>query len=301
MSALTVEPDSLSESLHAWALPQLGARVAAVRLTASYREVLSHQPYPAQLAGWLGEGLAASALLMAGLKFEGRLSLQFQSPNALRLLYAECSSEGDLRGIARWQEGHAFSADFRAELTGGLLVLTLESARQRERHQGIVPLEGDNLAECLAAYFQQSEQLETLVLLAADGQQCAGLLAQRLPSEGGHATAVDPDGWNRIGHLLATVGPQELCSSASDTLLERLFHDETRLLREPRSLRLRCRCSRDKVSEVLRQIGREEALAAAESGPAAITCEFCGRVYRFDRVEIEQLFHLAGPASPRLQ
>jgi len=279
----------MSDLLHAWVLPELGVRGAAVRLGAGYRDILKHQPYPDAVGRWLGEALAAAALLQTGIKFNGRLSLQLQGGTALKLLYVESTSDGDLRGIARFAD-EDFSADFADAASGAVLAITLEPHRG-ERYQGIVPLLGDNLAETLEGYFAQSEQLPTRLLLAGDGSHAAGLLLQRLPTEGGSAQVVDPDGWNRALHLLGTVAPTELLNTSSELLLHRLFHDVGQISRDPLPLHVRCRCSRDKVADVLRRIGRDDAFAAThEHGHAQIVCEFCGRTYRFDPIEIEQLF-----------
>lgn len=287
--------------LHAFVLPELGVRGAAVRLGAAYREVLSHQPYPPAAGRWLGEALAASALLLTGLKFSGRLSLQLQGGATLELLYAECTSEGDMRGIARLAEGEAGRKDgFSTASTGAVLAITLEPWERGERYQGIVPLSGDTLGESLEGYFAQSEQLPTRILLAGNGTHAAGLLLQRLPAEGGHGQPIDADGWNRVEHLLGTLGPQELLATDSRLLIHRLFHDAQRIDRDPLPLHLRCRCSREKVADVLRRIGHEEALAASQPlGHAEVVCEFCGKTYRFDPVELEQLFHpqAPGPSS----
>jgi molecular chaperone Hsp33 len=282
--------------LHAFVLPELGVRGAAVRLGAGYREVLGHQPYPAAVGRWLGEALSAAALLQTGIKFSGRLSLQLQGGSGLELMYVECTSEGDLRGIARVAETPVdWGAGFSAVTAGGVLAITLEPYQRGDRYQGVVPLAGDSLGDALEGYFAQSEQLPTRLLLAGDGVHAAGLLLQRLPAEGGSGGWIDPDGWNRVEHLLGTVSPDELLNSPSDLLLHRLFHVADRINRDPLPLHVRCRCSRDKVADVLRRIGREESVAASqELGHAEVICEFCGKVYRFDPVEIAQLF-LPGP------
>lgn len=291
--------------LHAFVLPELGVRGAAVRLGAGYREVLSHQPYPPAVGRWLGEALSAAALLQTGIKFTGRLSLQLQGGSALELLYVESTSEGDLRGIARVAE-RAIDWDmgFAAAVDGAVLAITLEPYQRGDRYQGIVPLAGESLSDALEGYFAQSEQLPTRLLLAGDGQHAAGLLLQRLPFEGGSSQPVDPDGWNRIQHLIGTIQPAELLDTESEVLLHRVFHEFDRINRDPLPLHVRCRCSRDKVADVLRRIGREEAIAAsAEIGHAEVICEFCGKVYRFDPIEIQQLFLQlpVGPMPPRPQ
>jgi len=290
----------MSDLLHALLLPKLGVRGAAVRLGAGYRDILTHQAYPAAVGRWLGEALAASALLQTGIKFKGRLSLQLQGGPSLKLLYVESTSDGDLRGIARMSDAD-LTDDFATAASGAVLAITLEPHRG-ERYQGIVPLLGDSLADTLEGYFAQSEQLPTRLLLAGDGDHAAGLLLQRLPSEGGLAQPLDPDGWNRALHLLATVTPAELLNTPSELLLHRLFHDVECSSRDPLPLHVRCRCSRDKVADVLRRIGRDDAFAAThELGHAQIICEFCGKVYRFDPIEIEQLFQPIVAPAPRLQ
>ncbi len=293
----------MSDLLHAFVLPSLGVRGAAIRLQAGYAEVRSHQPYPEAVARWLGEALAASALLMTGIKFTGRLSLQLQGGAHMRLLYAECTSEGDVRGIARSEPEYA-GRDFVAATAGSTLAITLEPYQGRERYQGVVPMAGASLAETLEAYFEQSEQLPTRLLIAADGEHVGGLLLQRMPLVGGNSEGIDPDGWNRAQVLLSTVSPDELIATASELLIHRLFHDEARVDRDPLPLHVRCRCSHAKVAQVLQQLGQSEAIAAtAELGHAEIVCEFCGKIYRFDPIEIEQLFRAEAVVPPpdRLQ
>jgi molecular chaperone Hsp33 len=289
----------MSDLLHAFVLPQLGVRGAAVRLGAGYREVLSHQPYAASVGRWLGEALAAASLLVTGIKFNGRLSLQMQGGEALQLLYVECTSDGDLRGIARAAEAEFdWARGFAAAANGAVLAITLEPYQKSERYQGIVALSGDSLAETLEGYFEQSEQLPTRLLLAGDGEQACGILLQRLPSEGGIHNEIDPDAWNRVLHLINTVRPDELLSTPSAELIHRLFHDQQRLDADPVPLHVRCRCSREKVADVLRRIGQDEAAAAAENvGHAEIVCEFCGKIYQFDAIEIAQMFRPEPPVD----
>ncbi len=285
----------MSDLLHAFALPRLNVRGAAVRLTDGFREIVSHQPYPPSVRGWLGEALCAAALLITGLKFQGRLSVQLQGGAELALLYAECSSNGDCRGIARVVEDAA-PQEFEAATRGAVMVVTLEPF-QGERYQGIVELQGATLAECFENYFLRSEQLPTRLLLCADDLSTAGLLIQKLPILGGIG-AVDSDGWNRCEHLVSTVDPKELLSISSEQLLHRLFHQEERFDRTPLPLHIRCRCSREKVGDVLRRLGHDEAIATArESGGAEITCEFCGKIYRFDAIEVELLFRPSVPGG----
>ncbi len=289
----------MTDLLHAFVLPELGVRGAMVRLGAGYREVRSHQQYPDAVGRWLGQALAASALLITGIKFNGRLSLQLQGPGPLRLLYSECTSEGDVRGIARVDAEQSADTEFASASAGANLAITLEPHLGREHYQGVVPMSGESLAETLEGYFDQSEQLPTRILLAADDMEAAGILLQRLPTHGGKLEGVDPDGWNRSEHLLGTISATELLETPSELMLHRLFHNQVRSDRDPLPLHVRCRCSRSKVAEVLQRIGQAEAVAATEElGQAEVICEFCGKVYRFDPIEIAQLFRSDVVAPP---
>ncbi|MEP6635033.1 MAG: Hsp33 family molecular chaperone HslO, partial [Luteimonas sp.] len=148
-------------------------------------------------------------------------------------------------------------------------------------------LHAESLSEAFEDYFRQSEQLPTRVLLVADGTRAAGLMLQKLPGDEG-----DDDGWARVGALFDTLAPGELLELSAASLLQRLFHqDGVRLLGE-KPLRFGCSCSRERVADMLRSLGKEEASAAAaeRDGEAEIRCEFCGQRYCFDMAGINALF-----------
>lgn len=288
--------------LHRFLLPDAHVRGAHVRLDATWKHILSHGHYPQTVEALLGEALVASALLSAHTKVEGRLSLQASSNGALRTLFAECTAAGTLRGIARLTDASEPPGDLAALGDGALLAVTIENpglgGGEPVRYQGLVPLESPTLSGALEDYFDRSEQLPTRLILAADGDHAAGLLLQVLPG-----AASDDDGWNRISMLAGTLGHDELLGQPADILLTRLFHQETVQDLGAKSLEFGCSCSRGRVEDMLRALGRDEAEAAAESGQAEIICEFCGTHYRLSKDEIEHLF-MSGPAvtpSSRLQ
>lgn len=275
-----------------------GVRGVFVRLDAAWEAIRSRQPYPAAVESLLGEAAAASALFTAHAKLEGRLSVQLRGTGALRTLFAECTSAGTLRGIARHEgEVEARPDSLRLAGDGAVLAITIESqppgAGEPVRYQGLVGLDADRLAEAFEGYFRDSEQLPTRLLLASRGGVAAGLMLQQLP--GGHG---DEDGWPRCSALFDTLGEDELLALDAETLLWRLFHEEGIRLLDDQPLGFACGCSQARVEGMLVGLGREEALAAAEEAAAEITCEFCGQVYRLDRVEIEQLFRTSPPTPP---
>jgi molecular chaperone Hsp33 len=134
------------------------------------------------------------------------------------------------------------------------------------------------------------------VLLAADGERCAGLMLQQLPAS---AAGADDDAWNRSGHLLATLGAEELLAVPPERLLLRLFHEESVRVLSTQPLRFGCRCSRERVAAVLRTLGRDEAQASVQAdGRIEVTCEFCNTRYYFDAVDIEQVFRDSAAPPP---
>lgn len=291
--------DADFDHLQGFVLPDAGVRGALVRLDASWREVASRADYPPPLRAMLGECLAAVALMTANIKFSGSLSLELKSAGTPGLLFAECSDRGTLRGLARWDvtQQVADNVDL-SRLPDAVLAITIGQA-DGHRHQGLVALEGATPAAVLGHYFETSEQLPTRFVLAADGDQAAGLMLQRLPGAGSQPT-VDADGWNRVGHLAATLGAEELLATAPLELIHRLFHEESPQVFTPRPLAFGCACSRQRVMAVLQSLGADEVEAArvASGGTVEVNCEFCAQRYTFDSVDIGHLFAAAGDDAP---
>ena len=288
--------------LHRFLLERAGVRGVIVRLGAAWREVAGRAQYPAPLLDLLGQTLAASALLTGNIKFDGALSVELKSKGALRLLFAECSDAGRLRGLARWNETLPEPLSL-SELPQAIMAITIGQAERGQRYQGLVDLSHPQLATALENYFQQSEQLPARFVLAANGQNAVGLMLQKLPGEGGHDTAHDEDGWPRVEQLTATLGRDELLSTSPEEVLYRLYHEEVVRLFKPRPLAFGCSCSRERVEAMLRSLGREEieATLASQNGMIEVTCEFCARQYTFDRVDAEHLLSGGAAASSTVQ
>jgi len=288
--------------LHRFVLERAGVRGVIVRLGAAWREVAGRAEYPVPLLDLLGQTLTASALLTGNIKFDGALSIELKSASALRLLFAECSDAGRLRGLARWNGALPEALPLDA-LSQAVMAITIGQADRGQRYQGLVDLRHPTLAEALESYFKQSEQVPARFVLAADGEHAVGLMLQKLPGEGGHDAVQDADAWSRVEHLTATLGREELLSTSPEELLYRLYHEETVRLFEPRPLAFGCSCSRERVEAMLRSLGREEIEATLESqdGTIEVTCEFCARAYTFDRVDAEHLLSGGAAASSTVQ
>lgn len=287
----------VDDVLHRFLLERAGVRGALVRLGPAWREVAARADYPPDVHAVLGEVLAASALLTGNIKLDGALSVELKSSGALRLLFAECTDRGRLRGLARWNEPLPEPLALNALPDAGMAI-TIGNVERGQRYQGLVDLQHAGVAEALENYFIQSEQLPARILLAANDVYAVGLMLQKMPDEGGHHAAEDDDAWNRIVHITATLGAEELLATTPEQLLYRLYHEESVRLFEPRSLAFGCSCSRERVSGMLRSLGRDEveAALAAHGDEIEVICEFCAQRYHFDRIDAELL--LSNNAAP---
>ncbi len=255
-----------------------------------------HQQLPLPAMALLGESLAATVLLSASLKFKGTLTVQLLgSSGAVRMLVAQATDTRTMRGVAHVSEDAvAPGAGFSEQINGGRLVVSVEQGEGAAPWQGVVPLEGDSLAGCLERYFVVSEQLPSIIVLAANAEHAAGLLLQKLPAPGaqGEAAAVSTqDLWEEATALLATLSADELLALDPEELLLRLFNAHDVRLFEAEPVSFACRCNRERVAGLLRGLGREEVESiVAEQGAVTVTCEFCQKPYAFDAVDAAQLF-----------
>ena len=282
---------------------QIPVRGCLVSLQNTWREVTSRHTFPVAIEAALGELMASAALLSATLKREGALVMQIHAePGAhsvapLELAVVECNADLSMRATAKWRSEAALQrSSSAAELVGaGRFVITLDAGDRKNAFQGIVPIEGEHIAEWLSGYMQRSEQLETQLVLTATGERAAGLLVQRLPGIGGTAKSMDAETmdaeWQRIGTLAATLRPDELLNLDARTILHRLFHGDDVRLFESRPVKFRCTCSSARVAGMLKMLGREEVDSIlAEQGAVSVNCNFCNQVYRFGQGEVEQAF-----------
>jgi len=272
-------------------------RGEVVHLDATWQAILARHNYPALVRNILGEAMAAAILLAATLKLHGRLVIQIQGNGPINLMVVECAHAHELRGLAHWQE-LPDAGDLQTLVGNGVLTITLEPDDEKDRYQSIVELKEQTLADALMGYLQQSEQLETYLWLAADASRAAGLLLQKLPDVD---DIDDRDAWDRIIHLSSTVTAQELLGVAELNLLHRLYHEENVRVFDPLPVCFRCSCSRDRVSNMLRTLGKEEVDSIlTEQGLVSVACEFCNQKYEFDSVDVEELFVSRVPTSPSI-
>ena len=326
--------------LHKFLFDGLPVRGMVVRLTDAWTEILRRRAssksagaYPLPVQNMLGEMVAAATLMQSNIKFNGSLILQIFGDGPVKLAVAEVQSDFGLRATA------SVTGDIAAEASLSILVnvnnhgkcaITLDPKTRfpgQQPYQGVVPLFGDarekleSLSQVLEHYMLQSEQLDTTLVLAADDKVAAGLLIQRLPLAGSGNLAGSlvsqanedeigrSEHYNRIAILASSLKREELLTLDVETILRRLFWEESLSRFEPltgdAAPRFACTCSRERVSNMILGLGAEEAQSiVAERGSIEVGCEFCGAQYPFDPIDVAQIFTVAGdlpPASAAVQ
>jgi molecular chaperone Hsp33 len=304
----------MSDRVERFLLRGAPVRGEIVTLDEAWREVVARHALPAAVRDRLGELSAAALLLAATLKFDGAMIMQIHGDGPVSLFVVECLTDGSYRATVKLRDeadkiAHDASLASLVNANGaGRFVVTLDprgESPNRQPWQGIVPFEGDSVSAMLERYMRQSEQLPTRLWLAADEQRAVGLLLQKLPDEGGKAEAgkasahLDDDGWNRMQQLAETISKEELLGLEPDKVLERLFWQEPLHGFDARPFYFACNCSREKVVDMLRMLGRGEVDGILEEqGAVEVRCDFCNELWRFDPVDCAVAFAGAGELAP---
>ena len=285
-------------------IPSRDARGRLARLGPVVDAVLANHGYPPLIETLLAEALTLTALLGSLLKEpQGQMTLQAQTQGGIVDLMVCDYHAGDLRGYVRYDRERLADAsrnpDIKELFGDGYLAITFDQPQSKERYQGIVPLEGKNLADAAQSYFAQSEQIPSIVRLAAakrDGRWFAGgLLFQHLPEgeEGRDRlhTRLDHPDWPHVAVLAGSIKPEELTDPglALDDLVWRLFHeeDEVRTL-DAIPLAKGCRCDPDYVRSVIRRFPADErAEMVGDDGLIRVDCAFCSSSFAIKPGEVD--------------
>lgn len=309
-----------------------GLRGRMVRLDDVLAAILGQHAYPRPVAMLLAEALALTAILASGLKFQGTFSLQAKGDGPVPLLVVDYWTPGVMRGYARFDAAGVDAAQPAGApvpklLGAGLLAFTVDQGESTERYQGIVELAGATLSDCAHRYFQQSEQLETGIRLAAQVSSIAGgeprwlagaVMLQRLPltSEGlfpglasrakppsadeawsDRAAESDPEeSWRAALALLGSARDEELTNPhlKPHDLLFRLFHEHGVRVWPEHPLRQGCSCAPERAERVLRSFSASERAEMAVDGQIFVTCEFCNSRYAFSSAQLDAASPAAG-------
>jgi len=321
-------PESGDDVAVPFTLETLDCRGRVVRLGEALDQILTRHNYPAPVARLLGEAVVLAALIGSSLKFEGRFILQTQTDGPVNLIVVDLDAPDGLRGYARFDADAVAKAIAAGEaqsaklLGTGHLAMTVDQGPHTERYQGIVALEGGTLEDVAHTYFQQSEQVPTLVRLAVaqlsrkgDRQphwRAGGTLVQYLPPHGERTipdlpgdgdfdnpetsdkSFVESDKWATARSLLGTVADDELADPdvSPERLLFRLFHEQGVRVFEPQILEERCTCSPERIESMLRDnFTPEERADMVVNGEIEVVCEFCSADYHFHLHEFDDAKH----------
>ena len=301
-----------------FAIAPLDVRGRLVRLGPAIDGILAQHDYPAPIARLVGEAAALAVLLGSSLKTAGRLQLQTRTDGALDMLVVDFDAPDRLRAFARYDQKRLRDGETAlAKILGkGHLALTIEQGAETAQYQGVTPLDGEGLEDAAHRYFQQSEQIPTLVRLAVAEEltgdrrawRAGGLLVQFLPvaperqrqpdlppgdapDDAVAFLAKDDDAWAEAKALVGTVQDHELIDSmlSSERLLYRLFHERGVTVFDPQPVRSACRCSRERVSAMLRSFSaKDRADMIGDNGKIGVTCEFCSVAREFDPEEFAE-------------
>lgn len=317
-------PESGDDVVVPFTLETLDSRGRVVRLGDALDQILNRHNYPAPVARLLGEAVVLSALIGSSLKFEGKFILQTQTDGPVNLIVVDLDAPDGLRGYARFDADAVAKAIEKGEtapgqlLGRGHLAMTVDQGVHMERYQGIVALEGGTLEDVAHTYFQQSEQVPTLVRLAVaqltrKGERhphwrAGGVLVQYLPPHGARTmpdlpgdgdfnnpdtadkSFAESDHWATTRAMLATVADDELADPdvSAERLLFRLYHETGVRVFDPMPLEERCTCSAERIEGMLRDnFTTEERADMAVNGEIEVVCEFCSADYHFRPEEFE--------------
>ena len=299
-------PDDLVQPFQ---IDPFALRGRLVRLGPAIDRILSQHAYPEAVAAMLGEAITLAVLLAGALKYDGVFTLQTKGDGPIRLIVADVSTDGAVRGYAQYDAAKLEAALAGAKpaeelsvprlLGAGYVAFTVDQGEDTDRYQGIVELSGATLADCAQHYFRQSEQIQAGIKLAVGRTgpggpwRAGGLMLQRVPPEGGYGVIADDveDGWRRSMVLMSSATAAELVDPelTPHRLLFRLFHEDGVRVYDTHPLEARCRCSRERIETILRAFPADEIDDMAKEQVTTVTCEFCSTRYTFDAAEISRL------------
>ena len=274
-----------SDVLNRYLFDDMHARGELVQLNKTFQQIIENHQYTPGVQTLLAELLAATCLLTATLKFEGEIAVQLQGDGPLSYAVINGNHQQVMRGVAKLNQPSDASG-LHALVGKGVMVITIRPTKG-EPYQGVVPLEKPTLAECLAQYFETSDQIPTTLWLYSDIEQgyAGGALIQLLPDSGDKAQQLAD--YEHLCQLTQTIKPEEIFNLPANDLLYRLYHEENVRIFEPQQVSYQCSCSYEKCLSTITQIDPSELKAIiAEQGKVSMTCDYCATTYSFDEQQL---------------
>lgn len=266
---------------------KLPVKGAVVVLDDVWQVIASQRPYPDPLQRIVGELLAANSLLISNLKLDGKIVCQIQDNPHFDLVVSECSSTLNVRATGKFNSSlETNQLDYASYLnSGGRLVVSIDSATDGQLYQSVIAFNGNNIAEILNNYMLQSEQLRTWFLLAYSQERVVGFVLQQLPDMQNQFV----EDIERVFMLANTLSTHELLVDSPEKILHKLFSEDDIILFEDKPMNFSCTCSRARVGQILRNLGKEELEnMIAEEGDITVNCDYCNTEYHFKEQELEQ-------------
>ena len=276
-----------TDTLQRFMFEHVSIRGEIAHLDETYKTIMHQRPYPPVVKRLLGEALISCLMLAGSIKFEGEVSLQFHGDKRLPLLLVQCNHLLQIRAFAKYQQ-EGENIDYAAAFVEGKMVLSINQFNQTQTYQSIVPIRSTSMGENLTHYFAQSEQVASQVWLAVNDDTAAGMLIQLMP---GQDTQQREQFWEYAVQLGQTISEHELLTLDNPTILHRLYHETELRLYTARPVSFHCRCSSEKMKQVLTVLGEKDVKdLLKEKGQVEVSCDFCNQQYIFDAIDITLLF-----------
>jgi molecular chaperone Hsp33 len=310
---------SVEDAVLPFEIKPLGVRGRMVRFGGVLDQILDRHDYPMAASAVLAEAVTLAAMFGSMLKFDGKFILQTSTDGPVDMLVADFASPNKVRGYARVDVERLEQLEATSHLTpqavigNGHLAMTVDQGPDMERYQGIVALQGGTLADAAHEYFRQSEQIPTLLKLAAGplvgragaapSWRAGAIMIQHLPADGGISpmqvysgdnpsgdddSIAEDDNWVKAKFLLDTVEDHELLDPllSSERVLYRLFHEDGVTVYPELEFQRYCSCSSDRLRDILSRMPDEDRAHMAEDGEVKVKCEFCSTEYVFSPEDI---------------
>ena len=279
----------MSDKIHRFIFDSFGIRGELVQLQSSVQSMLSKHNYPLIIADLLQQVAAVNILLTTTLKFEGKMSIQLQTEDKLKLLVVQANHTLGFRGVARYDKQADYANMAFSDLTkNGQLSITIEP-KNGKRYQGYIEIDQESFALCIEDYFNQSEQLKTRIWLFNDDNKVTGLMLQALPD------MLSQDSFDHLVYLSDTLSKEECLSIDGELLLNRLFHAESVRDLLTQEIRFQCGCNQKKMLDSVALFPENEIQEIiTKKGKVTVKCEFCLNQFDFSQVEIKSQQAMAG-------
>lgn len=276
------------------------SRGQAVRLNKTLDTIISQHDYPEPIGVLIAQSAVLTAMLASVIKFDSVFTLQVQGAGSVSMLAVDMTADGKMRGYSRFDEAAVIDAyrqiqekkseQVPAFFKEGTLSFHVETGDQS--YQGITALDQPTLAECVLEYFRRSEQIDTVLKIdvatpreSGEGWIASGLMLQRLPfdkktAESFQKNEID-DLWETAGVLLHSATKKEMTDTglSLEKLLYRLYHANNLHFFIQKTLQFGCRCSKEKVINVLKNFSEQERQEMVVDGKIKVDCQFCGKSY----------------------